>query len=234
VTRFGSATHGHRIDAALRETMPAFLSQPGLAGAWFGRRTTRDAEERALVSVWQSSEAEAASLRLPEGMVELEDDIDIPERIVLPVAFDIRGSGSATPTILRIYDGRTRPGELEAYVDEARAGSRREAQRPGAPIAVCLAFERPDRFVTVSVWSDWSSLEAATGGDIRRPLASHDAARLSEGEPSHYEIMGGPAESPHSRSARGPPSNAAAWTRPTSRATSREEARPFGAASGPG
>ena len=51
-----------------------------------------------------------------------------------------------------------------------------------------MALDPPDHFLTASVWPDWASLEACTGGDIRRPFLSRNQARLAEGGPTHYEI----------------------------------------------
>jgi hypothetical protein len=54
-------------------------------------------------------------------------------------------------------------------------------------------------FVTVSLWPDWSAIEASTGGNIQQPLTTRNAARIAEGAPTHYELVE-PTE---------PPSNAA-------------------------
>jgi hypothetical protein len=188
VTRFASAAPADRIDAVLRDAMPAFLAQPGLSAAWFGRRTTAAGVERALVSVWRTVVAETAGLRSLEEL-QREADIGAPERIALPVAFDIRVERPAPAAILRIYDGLTFPGKLDTYVADARAATERDAVRPGGPLAVCMAIDRPDRFVTASVWSDWASLQEYTAGDISRPLVSRDTALLAGGSPTHYEII---------------------------------------------
>jgi hypothetical protein len=168
--------------------LPTLLGQPGLNGAWFGRRLTEDGEERALVSAWRSAEEESASSRLPE-ILALDEPIEVFDRIVLPVAFQIHAVREAPAAILRVYHGRTRPGELDAYVMEALAGSRSEVASTVGPLSVCMALDRPDRFVTASVWPDWATLEACTGGDILQPLASRSRDRLAGGGPTHYEIV---------------------------------------------
>lgn len=187
VTRFTGAAW-QRIDSTMRETMRTFVTQAGLTGAWFGRRTTEAGEERALVSVWATPQEESKGLRLA-AFLDLPDDPPDLEATVLPVAFDMRAPRRAAPAVLRLYDGLTRPGQLDAYVEEAMAASRQDSMRPDGPLAVCTALDRPDRFLTASIWSDWASLEACTGGDIRRPLVSRNVARLAGGGPSHYEII---------------------------------------------
>jgi hypothetical protein len=109
--------------------------------------------------------------------------------VVLPLAFDIRAERAGSPSILRIYSGQTLPGQLDAYVEEAMKATRADAAAPVGPIAVCMGIDRADRFVTASVWSDWSSIEASTGGDIERPLLSRNQARLAAGGPTHFEII---------------------------------------------
>jgi len=92
-------------------------------------------------------------------------------------------------TILRVYRGWTRPGELEAYLAEAAAGTRLDGERPDGPGAFICASDGEARFVTVSVWPDWSAIEACTGGDIGRPLSTRNAARIEQGAPTHYELV---------------------------------------------
>lgn len=187
VTRLGVAGSGQPIDTAVREAMRTLLSEPGLTGAWFGRRTTETGEERALASMWRADD-DGAARRWTAGL-GVAADLDVREQIELPVVFDVRVPHPEPEAILRIYDGLTIPGQLDAYVARARAATLLDAVRPGGPLAVCMALDRPDRFVTASVWPDWASLEAYTGGDISRPLVSRDTALLAGGGPSHYEII---------------------------------------------
>jgi hypothetical protein len=182
VMRFGVARSSQSLDPAMRDAMRSLIAAPGLIGAWFGRRTTETGEERALVSVWRSAdEAAGASI----AGLELGESAEV----VLPIAFDIRIPRAVRPAILRLYDGSTLPGQLDAYVEDAEAATRLDVVRPGGPLLVCMALDRPDRFVTASVWSDWASLETYTGGDIDQPLVSRNRARLAGGGPSHYEIV---------------------------------------------
>jgi hypothetical protein len=172
----------------LREALPAFLAQPALVSAWLGRRITRDGEERALVSIWSPAASEPDVLRIPE-MLPPTLHIESPDRIVLPVAFDLRFPRAASPRILRIFEGLTQPGQLDVYVEEARRGSRFDGERADGPHAICMSLDRPDRFVTASLWTDWACIEACTGGDIDRPLTTRDRSRLAGGGPTHYEVF---------------------------------------------
>jgi hypothetical protein len=43
--------------------------------------------------------------------------------------------------------------------------------------------------VTLSVWESWSAIEAATGGDVRRPMATRHPERIIAWEATHLEII---------------------------------------------
>ncbi len=73
----------------------------------------------------------------------------------------------------------TRPGSARSPISEGGHG----------PLALYLALEEPDRFVTLSVWSSWSALEVATGGDVGRPVATRHEERLLAWEAAHYEVL---------------------------------------------
>jgi hypothetical protein len=47
----------------------------------------------------------------------------------------------------------------------------------------------PASLVTVSAWTDWKAIEAATGGDIRHPMVTRNAVRIASGSAAHYEIL---------------------------------------------
>lgn len=189
LTRFRRRSLWATIDSTLRDAMLAFLAQPGLKDAWFGRRGPEVDDERVIVSVWASREAEGRGMRLPEALRDIDADIEPPSRLVLPVVLDLRFPRPDPPAILRIYEGESKPGQLEAYIEEARRGSLLDGQREDGPIAICMSVEPADRFVTASVWTGWASIEACTGGDIHRPLLTRNAERLADGGPTHYEIV---------------------------------------------
>jgi hypothetical protein len=64
-----------------------------------------------------------------------------------------------------------------------------DGQRPDGPGGLVCGIHGEDGFVTLSVWPDWSCIEACTGGDVRHPLTTRNAARLADGGPTHDEIV---------------------------------------------
>ena len=41
----------------------------------------------------------------------------------------------------------------------------------------------------MSLWPDWAAIERATGGDVRRPMATKDSARIVDMDIVHYEVV---------------------------------------------
>lgn len=190
LTRFRPREPWAGIDRALRATgIRSFGAQRGLVDAWFARRGPEFEHEHVIASVWESAAAERAGSVLPVDLPESDVILDEPARRVLRLVLDVRFPRAEPPAILRIYDGRTRPGQLDAYVGEAGRGVLLDGQAASGPAAVCMSVDPPDRFVTASLWTGWASIEACTGGDIRRPLATRNHARLAGGGPVHYEVI---------------------------------------------
>jgi hypothetical protein len=190
ITRFRNRTRWLPFDAALREAIPAYRSQDGLVAAWFGRRGPDFDDERAIAAVWRWPASEQARHRLPDMLgEELTGGIEDLTREIRPVVLYEVFARTAPASILRIYEGQTRPGELDAYVAEARAGVLLDGANADGPVCVTMSLEPPDRFVTVSTWTDWTCLERCTGGDRDRPLVTRNAARLIGGGPRHYELL---------------------------------------------
>jgi hypothetical protein len=153
-----------------------------------GAASPTGGEERVIVTIWSSGSAEPASLRIPE-MLNVGMEGETQERSVLAVAFYLRFPRAAAPTILRIYEGKTLPGQLDAYVAVSRRGSDIDAASPDGPHAICMALDPPDRFIAASLWTDWAAIEASTGGDIQKALTTRTHDLLAGGGPSHYEIV---------------------------------------------
>ncbi len=116
---------------------------------------------------------------------------DTTDRVleVLDLAIDLRFDPAVLPTVLRVFRGGVRPGELDAYVEEARVGTLADTQAGHGPCALYLAPVVPDRFVTVSLWPGWAAIEVATGGDVHRPITTRDPRRIIEMDVVHYEVM---------------------------------------------
>jgi hypothetical protein len=111
----------------------------------------------------------------------------------VPIAVDLPFERADPAQVLRVFRGQVRDGELDLYVEEARNGTLADAAGPHGPLGLYLGPQPPDRFVTMSVWTGWESIEAATHGNIRRPIATSNVARLAGGTATHYEVVPGAA-----------------------------------------
>jgi hypothetical protein len=78
---------------------------------------------------------------------------------------------------------------LDRYFEQARSGAIADGTDPLGPLCVIGGAAGPEQFLTLSTWSFWTSIEACTGGDIRRPLVTRNASLIVEGGPVHYEIL---------------------------------------------
>jgi hypothetical protein len=185
---------GAELDAALREeVLPDFLAAAGVLDGYVARNGTGVAGERVIASIWGSRDAMAAELGeaavVGRFQPELVEDLTSSRLDILPLAISVRHDREEPPIILRVYRGMVRPDELEAYVEEARGGTFLDAQTNEGLVALYLATEPPARFITVSAWTDWDSIARATGGNVRQPMATRNAARIAEGSVTHYEIL---------------------------------------------
>ena len=183
------------LDRTLRAAVPVYAAQTGNVGTWVGRRGPRPAEERVLASVWSSRQAHDEATDIVDLVMAhggMATTVHASRIDVLPVRLFEVFEREPPMTILRVFRGRTHPGQLEQYIEEARAGTRLDGARPDGPGMLVCGTDGEARFVTVSLWPDWSAIEACTGGNIQRPLSTRNAARIADGAPTHYEIV--PAE----------------------------------------
>lgn len=184
---------GVGFDSALRAAMPALRTSPGLLDVAVGRHGPDELGPRIIASVWVSRDAMDTAVRSQPGSVALTaplDGLDVSvDALALAVTF--RAKRPRTPRVVRAFAGQVRPGTLAAYVDAARAGTLVDDAAGRGPCALYLATlsADPDRFVTISTWSDWAAIEAATGGDIRRPIATRHPERLVAWEATHFESL---------------------------------------------
>jgi heme-degrading monooxygenase HmoA len=198
---------GADYDARLRRTLlPAFLRLPGLRDAYVGRRGPEDSGERVIVSIWESADTMTAALgavgEAPRG-IEAAEEVGPSKVEFVLLAVDLPFDRPDPAQVLRVFRGQVRDGELDQYVEEARNGTLADAAGPHGPLGLYLGPQPPDRFVTVSVWTDWESIEAATHGNIRRPIATSNAARLVGGTATHFEVVPGAAHRPTAESPAG-------------------------------
>ena len=184
---------GADFDAHFRRNLlPAFVELPGLRDTYVGRRGPDDAGERTIVSIWDSGEALAAALVAGDGdrlAIEVAPEMG-PSRVdVVTLAVDLSFELPEPARVLRVFRGEVREGELDLYVEEARNGTLADAAGPHGPVGLYLGPQPPNGFITVSLWTDWESIEAATHGNIRQPIATSNAARLVGGRATHYEVV---------------------------------------------
>jgi hypothetical protein len=182
---------GGVIDGQLRSAAERLSALP-ISACYVGRRHDRE-PERVVASVWPSAETMRASLGLAQDGDHVESDrlgplVEVSVD-VLPIAVDLVFDEPTASTLLRVYRGRVQAGDLERYAAEVRAGTIANDAAGHGPTALHLGVAEPDRFVTVSAWTGWDQIEAATGGDIRHPSATRQPERLLEGAVSHYEIL---------------------------------------------
>lgn len=190
VVSFQPAAAASTFDADLRDTvLPRLLDLDGVDDVWAGRRG--DDQARVIASIWRADPAaepggppDIAALQVLGDQVATIDGIE-----QLPLAFHARFERSEAMRILRVFHGQVRPGELDAYIDAARAGTLADSVTNDGLIALALGVQPPEAFTTISVWTGWSAIEAATGGNTRQPFATRNSERLSTFTVTHYEIL---------------------------------------------
>jgi len=183
------------FDTELRRVLlPDLLMADGVLDVYGGRRDRPNPDERIVASVWADRESMVAALgESIEGspfhpeLLDLSTDRDLR---ICELAFGDRVGSMGTPAVLRLVEGTVRPGELGAYVDEARRGTVADRDAGRGPLALYLSCTDDDSFITLSIWPDWATLQDATGGNLDRPIATRHAERLVDWTASHYEVMG--------------------------------------------
>jgi hypothetical protein len=192
------------VDALLREAIvPRLLERDEILDAWIGRHGSRTDQSRVLASTWCVEPGPApADLELL-GQPGLPDGASVVDSVdEIELAIHARFNRSEPARVLRVFRGRVKPGELDDYVGQARSGMAADSEVNDGLIAFALATEPPDSFITVSAWTGWPAIEAATGGNTRRPGATRNAGRLADFSVAHYEIL---PETPDRRGATEPP-----------------------------
>ena len=175
--------HGE-FDRALRtEMLPDLRNLPGLIDVHVGRHGSSELGDRVVASIWRDrdvmvrgmGESLSTSTFHPEHLSETTDHVlEVHE-----LAFAIRFAAPLAATILRLFRGRVRPGELEPYIEESRAGTIADTAAGRGPNAIYLAPVEADRFVTLSLWRSWDAIETVT----------RDPRRIIGMEVIHYEVI---------------------------------------------
>ena len=183
------------FDASLRDVVvPRLADADPVVDVWVGRHGSREDRARVLASTWRSDPATAlgdSGDPLDIGALRGlgEESVVIGPVEQLPLAVHARFERAEPMRILRVFHGRVRPGELDAYVELARTGMLADAAAYDGLIAFALGTQPPDEFVTVSVWNGWPAIEAATGGNTRTPFMTRNAQLLATYTVAHYEVL---------------------------------------------
>jgi heme-degrading monooxygenase HmoA len=182
------------FDQTLRTLMlPELRRIDGLVDIHVGRHGPEQLGDRIVASVWADRDAMVAGVgpTLAESSFHPEWLSDTTDQTleIHPLDIVLRFDPGRPASLLRLFRGVVKPGELEAYIAEARAGTMADAETGRGPDALYLASDPPDRFITLSLWPDWAAIERATGGDIRRPISTKDSSRIVEMDVIHYEVV---------------------------------------------
>jgi hypothetical protein len=188
---------GSAFDSILRGVMlPELRQMPGLVDVFLGRRGPDELGPRLNATVWTSREAMVAGVgeNFDPPIFHPEYIDETTDRVleILPLAISMPFDGVGTPRILRTFRGTCRPGERDAYIEEARNGTIADVDAGRGPLALHLAIgPGDDDFVTISVWESWTAVETATGGDVRRPVATRHPELIARWDAEHFEHIEG-------------------------------------------
>ncbi len=187
---------GPGFDASMREVLiPDLLRLPGVRGVFAGRVGPDDIGDRLVASLWDSEAEMAEAVGCDLDSLAFHREL-LPETTDLrldlySIAFAAGLDTTADVGIIRIVEGRARPGELGSYVADVRDGTLADRAAGIGPSGLYLGIGEPDRFATLSLWDAWSHVEAATGADIGRVDRTRHQERLGAWSAEHYEVVPG-------------------------------------------
>ncbi len=172
--------------------IPDLIRLPGLVDHYFARQGPDEIGLRVAATIWESEDAMTAAVGPGIGgggfHVEFLERITDASLQVLPLAVVDRYDTERTPLILRCFEGRTRPGERDAFIKEERSATQAKVKAGSGPLALYVGVGGDDTFLRLSTWPSWSDVEAATGGKLEDPIWSLHPERVVSWELSHYEI----------------------------------------------
>ena len=192
------------FDAIFREVMlPDLVAAEGIDEIVVGRRGPGELGERLIATIWNSEAAMDAavgsSFDRPVFHPELIDELTDRRLDIAPILFEHGSMAGQDPQVVRLVIGLTKPDTRAAYVEEARAGTAADAAAGHGPIRLCLADLGVDRFATISIWGEWSTVGEATGSSVGNPTATRHSELLEEWHVDHYELVPGIPQPPRSR-----------------------------------
>jgi hypothetical protein len=194
VVTFEPSASESALDAALRgRVLPGILATAGCVDAWIGRHGAGD-NERLIASTWTAPPADDVETEALAGTELFGGTPTITSTTIRSICMRARFDRPEGPRLLRVVHGRSLAGQLEVFVDAARQGLAADPVATTGPLAFVLATEPPDSFTALTAWTDWASIEQATGGNVRRPAATPLVNLLADHRVAHYELL--PDEDP--------------------------------------
>jgi hypothetical protein len=182
------------FDQILRDVIvPDLCIQAGIVDCYSARQGPDEIGPRIVASVWRSRSELVAALgeELEAGAFHPDYLDETTDRVleVVPLEIAEHFEAGEPARILRILRGTVAAGEKAAYVEDVRTGMRIDVASSDGPVALYLASNEGDSFITVSAWRKWADIELATGGDVHRPRATRRPERLVDWDVSHFEIV---------------------------------------------
>jgi hypothetical protein len=182
---FRPGAPGEVTDEFLRRSLLSEIAaQPELRHVHAGR-VMAEAGGRVVLTVW---ERDLSRLNTPLLMEQSELVLD-PVVETSPASVALAFGSAEDAQIMRIFRGRTHTGQAEAYLDAVREGTLADVAGGRGPLALFVGMLDDESFLAVSIWSSWESIEQATGGNIRQPLATRHRELLLEGAADHFEVV---------------------------------------------
>lgn len=195
VRLFGFRPTRPAFDNVIRDwIVPTIRVRPGFIDVYAGRHGPDELGPRLVISVWESQSAMESlfDAARPGGVQpeRMDGMTDASAEVLSPdVAHHADGVVEA-PRIIRILRGNTQPGQLTRYIQEAHAGVLADVAAGHGPSAFYLARgDSPEGFVAISVWTGWRAIELATGGDVRRPMATRRPELIKSFDATHFEAI---------------------------------------------
>lgn len=188
--------HSVGVDTRLRDALvPDLLCRPGIRGVFAGRMGPDDDGPRLLATLWATLDAIAPGTPGGQGSTAADPEqlADVTDREVdtLELAIAMAPLRPADIGILRLVRGEARAGALDEYVRQALDGTIADRERGVGPQALYLATDGSSRFATLSLWDEWSHVEAATGSDVTDADRTRHAELLAQWTAEHYEVVPG-------------------------------------------
>ena len=193
---FGFRPTRPAFDNVIRDWIaPAIRTQAGVVDVYAGRHGPDELGPRLILSVWETRAAMDSVFDGPVRSGEIQPErldgiAEASVEVLVPEIVYRTDQPTGAPRIIRIFRGCAHPGLRGRYIDETRAGVVLDAAAGHGPAAFYLSpGTSEETFVSISVWTDWTAIEQATGGDVRRPTATRRPELIESFEATHFEAI---------------------------------------------